>query len=124
MTSKKYLLTLFITAVLVYGTHFLLLHSRVVSYNWYHFNLFDGMIFLIFLVGGLMILPAFQQKGEDFVLRFLVLTVVQMLSFLVIIGALAYVKIPNFKMIGVNAMLVFLVFLIVQSVLLVKGLRR
>ena len=75
MTSKKYLLTLFITAVLVYGTHFLLLHSRVVSYNWYHFNLFDGMIFLIFLVGGLMILPAFQQKGEDFVLRFLVLTV-------------------------------------------------
>jgi len=123
MKSKNYFLTLLVTALVVYGIHFSLLHTRVINYSWYHFNLFDGIVFLIFLVGGLMIVPAFKQKAENFTLRFLVLTTAQMFSALSIVAALAYVKIPNARAIGFNLISVFLVFLTVQSVLLVKGLR-
>jgi hypothetical protein len=86
--------------------------------------LFDGIVFLIFFIGGLMIVPAFQQKAENFTMRFLVLTTVQMLSMLAIVAALAYAKIPNSRVIGFNLVAVFLVFLVVQSFLLVKGLKQ
>lgn len=124
MTIKRYFISLFIAILVIYGAHFLMLHNRVISYSWYHFNVFDIAVFMVYLFGGLMFSPAFKETGEKYVGRFLVLTTFQMLAVLALVLAVVYTKVPNSRMLVFNVIGVFLSMLAVQSVLLVSGLKR
>jgi hypothetical protein len=74
----------------------------------------------IFLLGALIIAPGLNKDPETFVLRFLLLTTVQLLTIFGVIIALAFMKIPDAKAIGFHLAGLFFVLLIVQTVLLVK----
>lgn len=123
MKSKSFLLLMLITAILIYGVHFLLLHNRVVSYNWFHFNLFDIIVLVIFLLTSLIAANALKQKSEDFVMKFMLVTTLQFLSVLAIIAAIIFAKLPQSKIIALNVVSVFFAMLMVQSVSLILALR-
>lgn len=124
MTIRRYFISLIIAIFVIYGAHFLMLHNRVISYSWYHFNVFDIAVFMVYLLGGLMFSSAFRETGEKYVMKFLVLTTFQMLAVLALVLAVVYVKVPNTRMLAFNVIGVFLSMLTVQSVLLVSGLKR
>lgn len=124
MTASKYFLFLILGIAAVYGIHFSLLNAQVVSYKWFHFNLFDGIVIFLFLVGGLLVAPAIRKSAEQFVMKFMILTTVQLLSALSIIAAVIYTKQPQARHLAFNILAFFVALLIIQSVLLVIGLNK
>ncbi|MEY3237942.1 MAG: hypothetical protein RI883_2043 [Bacteroidota bacterium] len=75
---------------------------------------------IVFVLGILIISPALNKSADEFALKFLLLTTVQMLSIFGIVGVLAFRKVPDFRTIGFNIISVFCILLFVQSFLLVK----
>ena len=119
MTPSKYFLKLVLGMAIIYAVHFFLLHTQQVSYNWYHFNLFDCILFVLFFIGGAIVSPGFKGESEGFVMRFMVITTVQLLSVLSLIAAVLYTKQPQGRHLTYNIIGVFLALLIIQSALLV-----
>ncbi len=74
----------------------------------------------IFLIGTLIIAPGLNKNAEDFTLRFLLLTTVQMLIVFFIVGIMAFQKINNVRIIGFHLLAIVVELLILQSYLLVK----
>lgn len=79
-----------------------------------------GILLAIFLLGLLIVAPGLNKSAENFTLRFLILTTVQMLSVLSIILALIYLKQPEAKTIGFHLIFSFTFLLAIQSVLLIR----
>lgn len=74
----------------------------------------------IFLLGALIIAPGLNKSHENFILRFLVLTTVQLLTVFGITAALAFMKVTGGKVIGFHFAGLFFVLLVIQTILLVK----
>jgi hypothetical protein len=79
-----------------------------------------GALAFIFLLGMLIISPGLNKSPENFVMRFLILTTVQMLSVLSIILGLVYTGFEDARPIGFHLIGVFCVLLAIQSVLLIR----
>lgn len=79
-----------------------------------------GVLAVLFLGGMLIVAPALNKDAEKFVIRFLLLTTVQLLSVFGSIGVLSFQRIPTVKSIGFHAVSLFCLFLFVQSFLLIK----
>ena len=75
---------------------------------------------IVFVLGSVIISPALNKGADEFALKFLLLTTVQMLSIFGIVGVLAFRKVPDFRLIGFNVISVFCILLFIQSFLLVK----
>lgn len=85
----------------------------------------DVVLSLIFFSGMLIALPALKKNDkESFTLRFLGLTSFQLLTVLFLIVALVYKKMPSINYWAFTMVSVFLIFLAVQSVLLIKAVNR
>ncbi len=74
----------------------------------------------IFLIGTLIIAPGLNKNAEDFTLRFLLLTTVQMLIVFFIVGIMAFKQINNVRIIGFHLLAIVVELLFLQSYLLVK----
>jgi len=74
----------------------------------------------IFLIGTLIIAPGLNKNAEDFTLRFLLLTTVQMLIVFFIVGILAFKQIDHVRIIGFHLLAIVVELLFLQSYLLVK----
>ena len=74
----------------------------------------------IFLIGTLIIAPGLNKNAEDFTLRFLLLTTVQMLIVFFIVGIVAFKQIDHVRIIGFHLLAIVVVLLFLQSYLLVK----
>ncbi len=74
----------------------------------------------IFLIGTLIIAPGLNKNAEDFTLRFLLLTTVQMLIVFFIVGIMAFKQIDHVRIIGFHLLAIVVVLLFLQSYLLVK----
>ena len=75
---------------------------------------------VLFFLGIIIISPALNKGPDEFALKFLLLTTVQMLAIFGVVGVLAFRKVPDFRTIGFNIISVFCILLFVQSFLLVK----
>lgn len=77
-------------------------------------------IFVLFFGGSFIIAPGLNKDPENFVMRFLILTTVQMLAALTIIMILVFKEVEGAKVIGFHLISVFLLYLFLQSFLLIR----
>lgn len=97
-----------------------LIYSGILKFNSQNALIISLADMGIFLLGTLIIAPALNKDHETFLLRFLLLTTLQLLLVFGIIAAIAFMKIAGAKMLGFHFAGIFFVLLIIQTVLLVK----
>lgn len=114
--TKSFLYFFFITL----GLYLLAVNLHWLKIDFNKALLIIGILSAIFLVGLVIIAPGLNKSPENFILRFLILTTVQMLSVLSIILAWVYSKYPDAKTLGFHLIFTFCWLLAVQSVLLIR----
>jgi hypothetical protein len=97
-----------------------LISGRFLVLNLNNAALIVGILAVLFLGGMFIVAPSLSKDPEKFVIRFLLLTTVQMLSVFGSIGVLSFQRIPHVKSIGFHAVSLFCLFLFVQSFLLIR----
>lgn len=83
----------------------------------------DGVIAAVFLIGLLIIIPGFKAP-DNFALRFIGLTTLQMLSMLALIVVLVFGKVQDARYWGFSAISIFILLLAVQSAMLIREVNR
>lgn len=84
----------------------------------------DASIALLFILGILITFPGIKKGGENFSIRFLLVTTLQMLSMLSIILVLAFKKIEGVKVLGFSAIILFISLLAIQSFVLIRAMNK
>ncbi len=118
--SKIFIILLCLVIVAVVGVHLLLTAQGLVGITMNWALRLDGLIIALFIVGGLIVMPSLAVDPEKFVLRFLVLTTLQLLGAFSIVAFLAYTKPVNVKALAFNVLCVYSVLLFAQSVLMIR----
>lgn len=114
--------TLILALVIV--VHFALVASHLIPGQLKEALITDGTILVIFLLGILIILPGFKGSADNFALRFIGLTTLQMLSMLALIVVLIFGKVQDARYWGFTAISIFIGLLAVQSYLFVREINR
>jgi hypothetical protein len=84
----------------------------------------DAAIAFLFLLGILITFPGIKKGGENFSIRFLLVTTLQMLSMLSLILVLAFKKIEGVKVLGFSAIILFISLLVIQSFVLIRAMNK
>ena len=103
----------------------LAIYSGLYQLDWIHSEPLSRLIVVmvngvLFGLGTLIIAPGLNKSAHNFVMRFLILTTVQMIALLSVIVALIYIQFNDFRTIVIHALALFLFFMIFQSFLLVR----
>lgn len=121
MKIKSYTTRFVPLVVLLLVVHILLVYLNVFPFNFRLTLISDFALLFIFLLGVPIVSVGLKKKEEGgFVGSFLILTTVQMLSTLSVLGAFVYTQIPQFREISLQLISVFIILLIVQSIFLIK----
>ena len=112
-----------ILAVVILG-HLALVLTHVIPGQLKEALIVEGVLAAIFLLGILIILPGFKAGAENFALRFLGLTTLQMLSMLTLILILIVGKLPDMRYWAFSAISIFAVLLAAQSFLFIKEVNK
>jgi hypothetical protein len=81
-------------------------------------------LFALFSLGFLIVLPGFKKGPEQFSIRFLAMTTLQLLLMLTLILILSFNKIADVKYLGFTSISLFAILLIIQSTYLIKKMNR
>jgi hypothetical protein len=84
----------------------------------------DTFLAILFVVGLLIVYPGIKKGAENFSIRFLLMTTLQLLLMLGLILVLAFNKIDHVKLLGLSAISVFVVLLVIQSFFLIKLINK
>jgi len=79
---------------------------------------------IMFTIGVLMLNPAVGLENGSLALRFLVVTTIQMLSFLSVTAAFAFGDLNNKSELLLNLLFLFLSLMTGQSIFLIKTIKR
>lgn len=109
---------------IVFLAHFILVLTHLIPGNFREALLVDGVLAVIFVLGILIILPGFKGAPDNFALRFLGLTTVQMLSMLSLILVLIFGKMPDARYWAFSAISIFIFLLAFQSVLFIREVNK
>lgn len=121
MKIKSYSTRFVPLVVLLLVVHILLVYLNVFPFNFRLTLISDFALLFIFLLGVPIVSVGLKKKEEGgFVGSFLILTTVQMLSTLSVLGAFVYTQVPQFREISLQLISVFIILLIVQSIFLIK----
>ncbi len=120
MKSKQYLKHLSISLFAVLAFHHALVYLLPLGLDPRTALIYDSFLFCLFALGAVIIAPALNRDKETFVLRFLVLTTIQMLTFIGAITVLIVLQIDNIRLIGFHLIGVFIPLLTIQSTLLIR----
>ena len=112
-----------ILAVVILG-HLALVLTHVIPGQLKEALIVEGVLAGIFTLGILIILPGFKADAENFALRFLGLTTLQMLSMLTLILILIVGKLPDMRYWAFSAISLFIVLLAAQSFLFIKEVNK
>ncbi len=107
----------------------LVLHLILVATNVLHGNLaqalwIDGIIFVLFALGILIILPGLKPGSDSFALRFLGLTTLQILVMMFMMVGIIFGKIVDARYWAFSALILFGILLMIQSILFVIKVNR
>jgi len=112
-----------VLAVVILG-HLALLLGHAIPGNPGEGIIVHASIAVIFILGLLIILPGFKSGPDNFALRFMALTTVQMLSMLSLILVLIVGKWPDARYWAFTAISMFIFLLAVQSVLFIREVNK
>jgi|GEM_PF-5276082 len=100
-------------------TFFQLLPGKIAS-----IALLDVSLLLIFSLGLVIIVPGLKKGPENFSMRFLALTTVQMLLMLTFILVLITTKYPDARYLGFTGIFIFIFLMAIQSVMLIRAVNK
>jgi len=114
--SKRFMLFMFTVLALYLG----LFYTGI-----FHFKVQNAWIIALsnmglFLLGTLIIAPGLNKDHETFLLRFLLLTTLQLLTVFGTIAALAFMKINGARALGFHFAGLFFVLYVIETVLVEK----
>ena len=124
MKISTYLTVLFVALALVLGAYGLFHYLHILELPLALFKLMLFLIPVLFVVGAVIMIPGFKKGPENFVGRFMILTTFQMLAVLSTIAAVWYVRKSNLRDFGFQLIVLFILLMVVQSVLLIRGNRN
>lgn len=106
----------------IFLIHLLLVYTNILAGTFKMALFMDGILLLIILLGNVFV---FNRKGGDekFVLRFMVLTVVQFLGFLSFMAVVIVKKMEDYRYWVLSTLLLFALILFIQTIFLVKSLK-
>ena len=105
---------------MLHALYFGLMVMQLIHLNSENAVIINTASFVIFLVGLLIISPSLNKDSETFSIKFLLMTTVQMLLFMLGILVILYGGLADQKITGFNFTGLFIAGLILQSVLLIK----
>lgn len=124
MTLSKYLTALILTFVTVLVSHYFISDSSGAKILFSRLVYWDTLLFTLFLLGPVVLRKDLHNSSESFVLKFMVVTTLQLLA---VLSLAAYVVFSGIKYARENVyhvIAVFILFLFVQSVILVRSRRK
>ena len=120
MKSSSYTTRFLPLVVVILAVHCALVFLGVIPINLRMTLISDVVLLFVFLIGTPIVTGGLKKEKEAFVGSFLILTTLQMLSVMSVLGAFVYVKIPGFREVSLQMVSVFVIILIVQSYFLIK----
>jgi hypothetical protein len=84
----------------------------------------DAYVAILFILGILIVNPAFKNGPESFNNRFLIITTMQMMLMMVLILILVYNKVEGVRILGFSSISIFVVLLAIQSYVFIKRLNK
>lgn len=121
---RKYILALSIAVLFVLTLHQILLHFGAFNLNFKIALLGDIALGVIFGTGILLTYPAFKRADSEFIGRFMILTTIQFLEVLSLITFFIFKNVPKFRMQAFHIIGLFVVLLAIQSVLLIRQVKK
>lgn len=120
--NSKFTFSFFLLSLLAIAGHFFAVNANILKGDIKTASIID--LFILFVTGiSALILYAKTYDAEKFTARFLIATTVQFISFLSMVAALVFKKIPELKYWSLSAVALFVTILIIQTTLLLIFLR-
>jgi L-asparagine transporter-like permease len=122
--QTKFIRVFPVTLFCVIVGHFGLVLSQIIPGDLLPAIFVEGFITFIFVIGIFIILPGLKKDAENFALRFIGLTTMQMLSMLILIAILIFGNWPDPSYWAFTSISIFVVLLAIQSLLFVQEVNR
>jgi hypothetical protein len=110
--------------VIVIALHLILVATNVLHGNLSQALLVDGILFVLFALGIIIVVPGLKPGSDTFALRFLGLTTMQILVMMFLLVGIIFGKIDDARYWAFSALIVFGILLAIQSILFVKQVNR
>ena len=121
MSKRKYFLKQFFLSIAsIVSFYFGMVSLQIIPINPFGVVLVSLTIAFIFLLGMLIIAPSLDKDAEQFAIKFLLLTTVQLLLSFLIIGTVVFMRLEEFRRIGFHMVSLFVLLLGIQSFLLIR----
>jgi hypothetical protein len=121
MSKRKYFLKQFFLSIASIVSFYLgMVSLQIIPINPFGAVMVSLTIAFIFLLGMLIIAPSLDKDAEQFAIKFLLLTTVQLLLSFLIIGIVVFMKLEEFRRIGFHMVSLFVLLLGIQSFLLIR----
>lgn len=104
--------------------HLLFVKLNLLPGDFEHMLKIDIFLIVIFTFGLLIVYPGLKKGAENFSLRFLIMTTMQLLLMLSLILVLTFTKVSQVKVLGFTAISIFVILLAIQSVVLIKRMNK
>jgi hypothetical protein len=121
MSKRKYFLKQFFLSIAsIVSFYFGMVSLQIIPINPFGAVLVSLTIAFIFLLGMLIIAPSLDKDAEQFAIKFLLLTTVQLLLSFLVIGTVVFMRLEEFRQIGFHMVSLFVLLLGIQSFLLIR----
>jgi hypothetical protein len=121
MSKRKYFLKQFFLSIAsIVSFYFGMVSLQIIPINPFGAVLVSLTIAFIFLLGMLIIAPSLDKDAEQFAIKFLLLTTVQLLLSFLVIGTVVFMRLEEFRRIGFHMVSLFVFLLGIQSFLLIR----
>ena len=121
MSKRKYFLKQFFLSIAsIVSFYFGMVSLQIIPINPFGAVLVSLTIAFIFLLGMLIIAPSLDKDAEQFAIKFLLLTTVQLLLSFLVIGTVVFMRLEEFRRIGFHMVSLFVLLLGIQSFLLIR----
>jgi hypothetical protein len=121
MSKRKYFLKQFFLSIAsIVSFYFGMVSLQIIPINPFGAVLVSLTIAFIFLLGMLIIAPSLDKDAEQFAIKFLLLTTVQLLLSFLVIGTVVFMRLEEFRRIGFHMVSLFVLLLGMQSFLLIR----
>jgi hypothetical protein len=121
MSKQKFFLKQFFLSIAsIVSFYFGMVSLQIIPINPFGAVLVYLTIAFIFLLGMLIIAPSLDKDAEQFAIKFLLLTTVQLLLSFLVIGTVVFMRLEEFRQIGFHMVSLFVLLLGIQSFLLIR----
>jgi hypothetical protein len=121
MSKQKFFLKQFFLSIAsIVSFYFGMVSLQIIPINPFGAVLVSLTIAFIFLLGMLIIAPSLDKDAEQFAIKFLLLTTVQLLLSFLVIGTVVFMRLEEFRQIGFHMVSLFVLLLGIQSFLLIR----